>query len=356
MKTKKHNLMKWLQVKIVTSSTSLSLLWVLKYFEINMLSDSERHNQASKHPNPKKWNLRSWSNEYHTPYARYVSRMKYVHQSCSALFSHRKRKKEKKKRRKRLLCGSSAAIFTVCLSHHCCVCAAASAASYSQLKCDSERSLGHLAACTVVLVPESCCQCQDGLRAWMWPLKRCCETQRAGGPQKPLPRFHTYTAATSPEVTQLDGADTPTLTVRKWHQQPVAMTTDDKEHSATAGELIMEAARVPGSSLCPQANTETPREESLNFGSWLLFIHHYSVKWWLMGWMSWCDEGRFKGMAQGGGEVTDVTEKRSKTFLDHVSSLLMPQLSKNRIFDHRDSVSPRASIMVEYAVTVIDPL
>lgn len=162
--------------------------------------------------------------------------------SWSEVFSYTVPKKKKKSH----LCRFSAAIFTVCLSYHCCVCAAASAASYSQRKCDTERSSGHLAACAVVLVLESCCQCQDRLQAWMWPLKRCCETQRAGGPQNPLPSFHTYTAAKSPEVTQLDRTET----VRKWHQQPVAMTTDDKEHPVTAGELIMEAVRVPRASMC----------------------------------------------------------------------------------------------------------
>lgn len=142
-----------------------------------------------------------------------------------------------------------------------------------QHKCDAERSPGRLAVCAVVLVLDSCCQCQDRLRAWMWPLKRCSETQRAGGPQNTLPRFHTYTAATLPEVTQLDSPGIPTIKVGKWHLQPVAMTTDDKKHPVAAGEF-MEAARVP--------NRQRPKahwhKQSSNFGSWLVFIHQSNFK------------------------------------------------------------------------------
>lgn len=150
------------------------------------------------------------------------------------------------------------------------------AATYTLWNVDAESGPGHLASSAVVLVLNSCCQCQDGLQAWMWPLKGCSETQT------PLPRFHTYTAAISPEVTQLDSTNIATITVRKWLQQPVAMTTNDKKHPVTTGELIMEAAR--GADSVPKLSDTTARNPSCNFGSWLLFIHQSSFKWWPRGW------------------------------------------------------------------------
>lgn len=102
----------------------------------------------------------------------------------------------------------------------------------------------------------------------------------AGGPQNPLPRFHSYAAATSPEVTQLDSAET----VRKWHQQPVAMTTDDKERPVITGELIMEAVRVQRASMClkPDPWLEKNTASTLAAGSSSSININFKDDWW--GW------------------------------------------------------------------------
>lgn len=85
------------------------------------------------------------------------------------------------------ICRFSTAIFTVCLWNHCCVCAAFCAATYVLWNVGAERGPGHLASSAVVLVLDSCCQCQDRLQAWMRPLKRCSETQT---PPPRVPHLH----------------------------------------------------------------------------------------------------------------------------------------------------------------------
>lgn len=184
------------------------------------------------------------------------------------------------------LWGCSAAIFTVCLSYHCCVCAAASAASYSQLKCDTVRSSGHLAACAVVLVLESCCQCHDRRPGLDVTLKEVLWDSAGRRPSKPtakVPHLH------SCEIARGYSAGQHRISQK---MASAACSHDDRWqgascHSRRAHNGSSEGAESLDVSQTLLTQRWKNRASTLAAGSSSSININWNDDWW--GWTSWSD-------------------------------------------------------------------